>query len=79
MSENIRVIISISICEPFFTLENISKIKGVQKLYVVSGQYDAIAIIGVSIDELNNTINEIKRVKGVTATNSILILHEVKK
>lgn len=76
---NIRVIVSISLCNVFFTLDNIKTIVGVEKLYEVSGQYDAIAMISIPMNELNHTIDEIKRIKGVTATNTILILKEIKK
>lgn len=79
MIENIKAFISISMCDPSQTLVNIREIEGIQKLYEVSGRYDAIAVIDAPIDELNNTINRVKNVKGVTAINSIIILKEIYK
>ncbi len=77
MTENIKAIISIKIGSDFFTLQNIINLKSVDQLYEVSGKYDALAIISVPIDSLNDILDGIKHIKGVTATNTILVLKEL--
>jgi len=78
MTENISAFVLISMVDHFITLHSIFQIKGVEKLYEVSGQYDAIAIINTPIIEFHRTLKKIKRLQGVTAANSILILNEVR-
>jgi len=77
MIEYFRAIVSIIIREPFFTLDNIIKLEQVDKLYEVSGKYDAIAILRLPIDELNDTLDKIKHIKGVDATSTIIVLNEI--
>lgn len=79
MSQEIKAIVSITIDHSFFTLENIIDIESVEKLYEVSGNYDAVAILVTSMDKLNETIDKIKHIKGVAATNTSLVLNEVIK
>lgn len=79
MIEYFKAIVSITIGEQFFTLQNIIDLEQVESLYEVSGKYDAIAIIRLPIDELNNTIDTIKHIRGVTATSTVLVLKDVLK
>jgi len=57
---------------------NISKIKGVEKVYEITGQYDiAVLISAPSIAEVNKVIDEIRKAEGVINTNTVIILREL--
>jgi Transcriptional regulators len=57
---------------------NISKIKGVEKVYEITGQYDiAVLISAPSIAEVNKVIDEIRKANGVINTNTVIILREL--
>ncbi|MFP3130968.1 MAG: HTH-type transcriptional regulator LysM [Nitrososphaeria archaeon] len=57
---------------------NISKIKGVEKVYEITGQYDiAVLISAPSIAEVNKVIDEIRKADGVINTNTVIILREL--
>lgn len=59
--------------------EKLSALKGVERVYEVTGQYDALAIISLeSIAELNRCIEEIRKIQGVRDTNTAMILRVVK-
>jgi len=56
----------------------IIKIKGVEKVYEITGQYDiAVLISGPNIAEVNKIIDEIRKVDGVINTNTVIILREL--
>lgn len=58
--------------------KNILKIKGVKRVYEITGQYDILSFVeGSSITEVNNYIEEIRKTPGVLRTNTIIILREV--
>lgn len=78
MTELFKAIVSIKTSNDFFTLQNIIQLDAVIQLYEVSGQYDAIAIIEIPINQLNEIIDKIKYVKGVASTNTVLVLKEIK-
>ncbi|MDP8022886.1 MAG: winged helix-turn-helix transcriptional regulator [Nitrososphaeria archaeon] len=57
---------------------NISKIKGVEKVYEITGQYDiAVLISAPSIAEVNKVIDDIRKADGVINTNTVIILREL--
>jgi len=57
---------------------NISKIKGVEKVYEITGQYDiAVLISAPSITEVNKVIDDIRKANGVINTNTVIILREL--
>ncbi len=57
---------------------NISKIKGVEKVYEITGQYDiAVLISAPSIAEVNKVIDDIRKANGVINTNTVIILREL--
>jgi len=78
LTELFKAIVSIKTSNDFFTLQNIIQLDAVIQLYEVSGQYDAIAIIEIPINQLNEIIDKIKYVKGVASTNTVLVLKEIK-
>jgi len=70
------VLIGVSISTPSPQIaENISNMKGVQSVYETSGQYDISAVIsGPDMTSLNVSIDEIRNLKGITNTNSLIVL-----
>lgn len=57
--------------------ENLKKIRGVEVVYEVTGQYDAAAIIStLNVAEVNRCIEEIRTVRGVVNTNTLIILRQ---
>lgn len=57
--------------------EKIKKIPGVETVLEVTGQYDIASIIStLSIAEVNRSIETIRRVRGVTNTNTLIILRQ---
>ncbi|MCS7116451.1 MAG: HTH-type transcriptional regulator LysM [Nitrososphaerota archaeon] len=59
--------------------EKLRKLKGVEVVYEITGQYDIAVIISASnIAEINQCIDDIRKVEGVANTNSIIILRVVR-
>ncbi len=55
----------------------VRNVNGVEKVYEVTGVYDVVAIISSSnISEVNRCIDELRRVKGVRSTNTMMVLRE---
>lgn len=55
--------------------EEIRRVLGVEKVYELSGEYDLIAeIAGEDIGFINNCIDEIRHVKGISKTNTLIVL-----
>jgi len=54
--------------------EEITKIKGVKKVYAVFGRYDLIALLeGSTLEELSATITDkIRAIEGVQTTESLI-------
>ncbi len=58
--------------------EDIMKIKGVEKVYEITGNYDiAVLISAPTIAEVNQVIDEIRKKDGVINTNTVIILREL--
>ena len=54
---------------------DLMKIKGVQVIYEISGQYDIAAIISApTIEEINKYIDEVRKANGVSDTNTVIVL-----
>ena len=54
---------------------NIIKINGVEAVYEVTGDNDIVAIVRVeNINEVNRCIDQIRSIKGVASTNTMIIL-----
>ena len=50
-------------------------IVGVKVIYEITGQYDVAVIISAgSINEINSSIDEIRRIQGVSNTDTVIIL-----
>jgi len=56
----------------------LTKLDGVRTVYEITGQYDITAIInGPSINEINLCIDELRKISGVSDTNTVIILRTV--
>ena len=56
----------------------LTKLEGVRTVYEITGQYDITAIInGPSINEINLCIDELRKIPGVSDTNTVIILRTV--
>ena len=54
---------------------NLMKLNGVEVIYEITGQYDIAAIIvAPSIAEINKYIDDVRRIEGVSDTNTVIIL-----
>jgi len=75
-----KAIVLISVNTPLPTPEvsrALRKIEGVQMVYEVTGQYDiAVFISGASITDVDHCLEEVRQVKGVMNTNTLIILRE---
>lgn len=50
-------------------------IKGVKIVYEITGQFDVAAILGApSISEINQSVDMIRKIPGVSDTNTVIIL-----
>lgn len=55
--------------------ENIRRIANVETVYEVTGEYDIVAVIsGMSVAEVNECIEKIRRVDGIMKTNTMIVL-----
>jgi len=53
----------------------IREIPGVETLYEVTGEYDIVAVIsGMSVVEVNECVERIRRVDGIMKTNTMIVL-----
>jgi len=57
--------------------ENLKKISGVEIVYEVTGQYDVAAVIStLNVADVNQCVEEIRTVKGVSNTNTMIVLRQ---
>ncbi len=72
------VLISARTSHPLSTVsENVKRLQGVEAVYEVSGLYDIVAMIkGSDVSDLNNCIDEIRKIDGVESTNTLVVLRE---
>jgi DNA-binding Lrp family transcriptional regulator len=53
----------------------LQNIKGVKIIYEITGQYDVAVILSSdSINEINSSIDDIRRIEGVSDTDTVIIL-----
>lgn len=58
--------------------EELKRIKGIDIIYEITGQYDIVAIMSApTIAEINKCIDNIRRIEGVDDTNTVIILRIV--
>ena len=64
---------------PSFPTQEVSKriqmIPNVETTYEVTGEYDIVAVIGgMNVVEVNDCVEKIRRVEGITKTNTMIVL-----
>ena len=58
--------------------DKIRRIPGVETLYEVTGEYDIVAVIsGMSVAEVNECLEKIRRVEGIMKTNTMIVLRSL--
>lgn len=58
---------------------NLMKLNGVEVIYEITGQYDIAAIIAApTIAEINQYIDEVRKIEGVSDTNTVIILKTIR-
>tara|TARA_B100000749_G_C18384449_1_gene447481 strand:- start:293 stop:703 length:411 start_codon:yes stop_codon:yes gene_type:complete len=58
--------------------DDLKKVKGVKSIYEITGQYDIVTILQApNIADINKYIDDIRSVKGVTNTNTVIVLNKV--
>ncbi len=58
--------------------KKIQEIPNIETIYEVTGEYDIIAVIsGMSVTEVNECIEKIRRVEGVMKTNTMIVLRNI--
>lgn len=56
-------------------VSKLQSITGVKVIYEITGQYDIAVIISAnSINEINSSIDDIRRIEGVSDTDTVIIL-----
>ncbi|RTZ71174.1 MAG: Lrp/AsnC family transcriptional regulator [Thaumarchaeota archaeon] len=56
----------------------LTKLNAVKKIYEITGQYDICVIIQApSIQEINACIDDLRKITGVTDTNTVIILKTI--
>ncbi len=81
-SEKTSAITLISVASTSDTSTVTSKLlnlEGVDVVYEITGQYDIAAIISApAISEINSYIDEVRKIEGVSDTNTVIILKTLK-
>jgi Lrp/AsnC family transcriptional regulator, regulator for asnA, asnC and gidA len=58
---------------------NLMKLDGVEVIYEITGQYDIAAIIvAPTIAEVNKYIDDIRKIEGISDTNTVIILKTIR-
>jgi len=56
---------------------SLKKIPGIEVVYEVTGQYDIAAVVStLNVADVNRSIERIRSIKGVTNTNTMIILQQ---
>ena len=56
----------------------LTKLDGIKKIYEITGQYDICVIVQAStINEINACIDDLRKISGVTDTNTVIILKTI--
>jgi Lrp/AsnC family transcriptional regulator, leucine-responsive regulatory protein len=78
VSEGAQAITLLATNPAYPTLEvskKILQIPNVETVYEVTSEYDIVAVItGMNITEVNECIEKIRRVEGITKTNTMIVL-----
>lgn len=56
----------------------LTKLEGVKTVYEITGQYDITVVISApNISEINQSIDALRKIPGVTDTNTVIILRTI--
>ncbi len=81
LSVGIRALIMASIepTTPTLQVSNIIReLNGIEKIYEVTGEYEIVCVVtSANIEGLNQTIEDIRAIPGVTSTNTIIVLRTI--
>ena len=56
------------------------KLNGIEIIYEITGQYDIAAVISApTISEINSYIDDVRKIEGVSDTNTVIILKTIKQ
>ena len=56
----------------------LTKLNGIKKIYEITGQYDICVIVQApTISEINKCIDNLRKIPGVTDTNTVIILKTI--
>lgn len=59
--------------------ERLKRLKGVEVVYEITGEYDITAVIAAAnIAEINKSIDDIRKIDGVLNTNTVIILRTIR-
>ena len=59
---------------------DLMNLKGVETIYEITGQYDIAAIISASsVIEINRCIDEVRKIEGVSDTNTVIVLKTMRQ
>jgi len=81
ISHGVRALTMIAV-EPgvptFEVSKKVSELEGVEQIYEVTGEYDIVMVShGSNIESINKVIEDIRKIKGVEKTNTIIVLRTV--
>ena len=81
ISQGVRALTMIAV-EPgiptFEVSQKVNKLDGVERIYEVTGEYDIVMVShGVNIEHINKVIEDIRKIKGVEKTNTIIVLRTI--
>ena len=58
--------------------KSVSELEGVERVYEVTGEYDIMLVSSsVNIDDINQCIEDIRKINGVEKTNTIIVLRTI--
>ena len=59
---------------------DLMNLKGVEIIYEITGQYDIAAIISASsVSEINRCIDDVRKIEGVSDTNTVIVLKTMRQ
>ena len=60
--------------------KDLMNLKGVEIIYEITGQYDIAAIISAStVIEINRCIDQVRKIEGVSDTNTVIVLKTMRQ
>jgi len=78
VKEGVRAITLISAASTPEISAKIMKLEGVEAVYEITGQYDiAVLLSAANIEEINQCVDKIRSIEGITNTNTMIILRSL--